>query len=168
MREAQADRAADEEARCPQACLTLFVRGSRAAASKKLTSPMKALVVRQAQQTRPRMKERKSRRNCLRARVPVPLPIHFYCKEPSARVSREMVRADSAKTDWFRAILPVKAGQVDKGQAADVAGQVAARREEDKAASVDPAAEAVALAEHLAECSGAEEVVAPVAAGAEG
>ena len=80
-----------------------------------------------------------------------------------------MVPADLARTGWFRAILPAKAGQADKDQAADVAGQVAARREEDKAASVDPAAEAVALAEHLAECLGAEaeEVVAPVAADAE-
>ena len=79
-----------------------------------------------------------------------------------------MVPADSARTGWFRAILPVKAGQEDKDQAADVAGQVAADQEEDKAALVDPAAEAVALPEHLAECLGVEEVVAPVAAGAEG
>jgi hypothetical protein len=163
MREAQADRAADEEARCPQACLTLFVQGSREAASKKRTSPMKAALVRQAQPTRPRMKERKSRRKCLRARAPAPLPIHFYCKEPSARVWREMVRADSAKTDWSQEIPRAKQGQVDKDRPADVADQ-----EEDKAALVDPAAEVAALAEHLAECLGAEaeEVEAPVAAGA--
>ena len=174
MREAQADRAADEEARCPQACLTLFVRGSRAAASKKLTSPMKAPLVRQAQQTRPRMKERKSRRNCLQARVPVPLPIHFYCKGPSARASREMVPADSARTDWSQEIPRVKGGPVDRDRAADVAGQVVADREEDKAALVDPEAEAAVLAEHLAQCLVAEAeeavkvAVVAVVAGAEG
>jgi hypothetical protein len=48
---------------------------------------------------------------------------------------------------------------VDKDQAADAAG-----REEDKAASADPAAEVVALAELRAECLEAEAAVAVAAA----
>jgi hypothetical protein len=128
---------------------------------------MQALAVRRAQQTRLQMKERNSRRNCLRARVPAPRPIHSYCKEPSAKASQEMARADSAKTDWFRAILLVKTDPADSAPAEDAAGLVAADREEDKAALADPAGEGVVLAELPAECSEAEEVVAPGAAGAE-
>jgi hypothetical protein len=66
-----------------------------------------------------------------------------------------MVRADSARTDWSPEILPVKAGQADRDQAADAAG-----REEDKADLADPAEEAAVLAELRAVCLEAEEVVA--------
>jgi|HubBroStandDraft_4_1064222.scaffolds.fasta_scaffold1033646_2 hypothetical protein len=73
-----------------------------------------------------------------------------------------MARADSGRTDWSPEIPPVKAGQVDKDQAADAAG-----REEDKAVLADPAAEAAVSAELRAECLEAEavapEVVAAVA-----
>jgi hypothetical protein len=63
-----------------------------------------------------------------------------------------MVRADSARADWFPEILPVKAAQADRDQAADAAG-----REEDKAALADPAAEEAVLAELRAVCLEAEE-----------
>src|SRR5580700_6500891 len=120
---------------------------------------MKATLLQQAQPTRPQMKERKSRRSCLRAPARAPLPIRSYCKELSAKASREMVPADSARTDWFPEILRVKAAQAGRAPAED-----AVDREEDKAALADPAA----LAELRAECSGAEEVVVapPVAVGA--
>src|SRR5271156_1051341 len=96
---------------------------------------MKAPAAQRAQQTRPHMKERKSWRNFLPRRAPAPLPIHFYCREPLARVSRETVPVDSARADWFPEIQQVKADPVDKDQAAD-----AAAREEDRAASAGPPA----------------------------
>ena len=69
-----------------------------------------------------------------------------------------MVRAVSARTDWFRGIPLVKVGRVDRVPAED-AGERAAEQAA-QVASVDPA-EVVAelLAEHLAECSEAEEAV---------
>src|SRR5271156_2551190 len=94
---------------------------------------MKAPAAQRAQQTRPQMKEPKSWRNCLPTRAPAPLPIHFYCREPLARVSRETVTVDSARADWFPEIQQVKADPVDEDQAAD-----AAARKEDRAASGGP------------------------------
>lgn len=73
-----------------------------------------------------------------------------------ARASREMVQADSARTDWSPEIPPVKAGQVDRAPAEDAAG-----REEDKAAL---AGRAAVSAELRAECLEAEAVAPEVAA----
>lgn len=73
-----------------------------------------------------------------------------------------MVRAASARTDWFRGIQAVKVGPADKVPAED-AGERAAEQAGQEA-SVDPA-EAEASAEHLAECLEAQEEV--VVAGAE-
>src|ERR1700678_1821157 len=101
---------------------------------------MKAPAARRAQPTLPQMKERKSWRNSRSARAPAPLPIRFYCREPLARASREMVQADSARTDWSPEIPPVKA------------------------ALADPAAEASVSAELRAECLEAEAVAPEVAA----
>src|ERR1700691_4389681 len=117
---------------------------------------MKAPAARRAQPTLPQIKERKSRRNSRPARAPAPLPIRFYCREPLARASREMVQADSARTDWSPEIPPVKAGQVDRAPAEDAAG-----REEHKAALADPAA---GSAELRAECLEAEALAPEVAA----
>jgi len=76
-----------------------------------------------------------------------------------------MVRAASARTDWFRGIQAVKVGPADKVPAED-AGERAAEQA-GQADLVDPAEAVAASAEHLAECLEAEEEVALVAAGAE-
>ncbi len=121
-RAAVAEVAADE-ARCLRASATRFAPDSRAVDSSRPILPTKAPAARPAQRTRPRMKERQSRPSCLRAPVPAPLPIHFYCREPSARVSRGTVPEDSARTDWFRAILREKVDPADKVRAADAVGR---------------------------------------------
>src|SRR5271154_5319405 len=101
------------------------------------------------------MRERKSRRNCLRAAVPAPLLIHFYCRERSARAWREVDRADSDRTDWSPAIRRVKVDQADRDRAEDVAGPAVADQEAEdpaeRAALADPVAEAALSAELLAE-----------------
>jgi len=75
-----------------------------------------------------------------------------------------MDQADSDRTDWFRAILWAKADPVDRAPAEGAADLEA----EDKVASAGPAAEGEVLAELLAECLEAEEVVELAAVGAEG
>ena len=82
-----------------------------------------------------------------------------------------MVREDSAKTDWFRAILRAKADPLDRAPAEDAAVLGAAGREAEaqaeRAGLVGRAVEVVASAELRAECLEAEEEVALVAAVAE-
>ena len=159
----------DAQARCQPASLTPFARALRAAGSKKLILRMKAPPVRLAQPTRPPTREIKLRRSCPRARALAQLLIHSYCKELSAKASLEMVRADSARTDWFRGIPPAKADPVVRDRAEDVAGRAAVDPEEGvQAASVDPEGVVEVLAELLAECLEAEaEAAAPAAVGAE-
>jgi|HubBroStandDraft_1064217.scaffolds.fasta_scaffold00267_12 hypothetical protein len=78
-----------------------------------------------------------------------------------------MDRADSDLTDWFRAILRVKADPVDRAPAEGAAGRAAVDPAEGEA-SAGPVAEGQVLAELLAECLEAEEVAELAAVGAEG
>src|SRR5271170_6068391 len=103
---------------------------------------MKEPAARPARRMRPRMKERRSRLSCLRARAPATHPIHFYCKERSARASLETVPEASDRMVLCPEILLEK---VDKVRAEDPA---------ERAASAGPVAEeeaAECLAERLVE-----------------
>jgi hypothetical protein len=164
MRLAAGAEAGAEEGKRLRASPTRFALDWRAAGSNRRILPTKALAARPAQTVLLQMKERKSRPSCPPASVPALLPIHFYCRERSAKGSPEMARADLARTDWYPAILREK---VYKVRAEDAAARVEEDPVADKVAPValvDPVAGEAAQAEEcLLELLVAEEQVAPEA-----
>jgi hypothetical protein len=144
---AVADREAAEAKRL-RASLMRFAPDLPAAVSNRPILPTKALAARPAQTILPRMKVRKSRPSCSAAPVPARLPIHFYCKERSARASPGMAREDLARTDWCPATLLEKVGKV---RVADAEARAAVDPEVGPAVRADLAGPAAGVA--VAECS---------------
>jgi hypothetical protein len=113
---------------------------------------MKAQRLPAVQPTHPQMKGRKPRLSFLQGPVPVPHPIHSYCKERLDRGSPVMAPEDSDRTAWSRAIPLGKAGRADKVRAEGAA-------EPEVAPAARGAASAGPVAEEAVECL-AERLVA--------